>query len=164
VMEVLKRENEILRRALTQYSQANNPAGLGSLALPPHNPPLRQLSSVLQQQNGQSAEDPHPILSVSPSGPGGTATATGAAPNSLSNEVRTLQERARELREEGVRIEKVQSGTRKRRRATGAAANTMVGRDDAEEEGDVRVQDTIIVATNGPTGKRKRFRAVQEAS
>jgi len=155
-MEVLKRENEILRRALTQYSQTNNPAALGSLTLPPHNPPPRQLPSVLQQQNGQNAEDPHPILSVNPA----------TAPNSLSNanEVRALQERARELREEGARIEKVQAGTRKRRRATGAAANTAVGRNDAGEDEEVQVQDTMVVATNGPTGKRKRPRAAQEAS
>ena len=151
-MEMLKRENEILRRALT------NPATLGSLTLPPHNPPPRQLQSVLQQQNGQGAEDPHPILSVNPSGPGGAAP----APNSLSNDVRSLQERARELREEGSRIEKAQAGARKRRRATGAAMNTE-GRRDAEED-DVQVQDMINVVTNGPTGKRKRPRAVQEVS
>lgn len=146
---MLKRENEILRRALT------NPATLGSLTLPPHNPPPRQLQSVLQQQNGQSAEDPHPILSVNP----GSAA---AAPNSLSNDVRSLQERARELREEGARIEKAQAGARKRRRATGAATNTE-GRRDAEEE-DMQVQDMINVVANGPTGKRKRPRAVQEVS
>ena len=155
VMEVLKRENEILRRALGQYNQASNPVALSSLALPPHNPPPRQLSSVLQQQNGHSAEDPHPILSVNPSGPVGTA------PNSLAHDVRSLQERARELREEGTRIEKVQAGARKRRRGSGPAAN-MEGKNDAEEDG--QMQDIITVATNRSTGKRKRPRAVQEAS
>ena len=154
MMEVLKRENEILRRALTQYNQANNPAALSSLTLPPHNPPPRQLPSILHQQNGQSAEDPHPMLSVNPSGPTGTAVTA----NSLSNEVRLLQERARELREEGVRIEKVQSGTRKRRRGAGPGE----GKNDAEEDG--QAHDTITVVTNGPTGKRKRPRAVQETS
>ena len=156
MMEVLKSENEILRRALAQYNQANNPVALSSLTLPPHNPPPRQLSSVLQQQNGQSAEDPHPILSVTPSGPVGTA------PNSLAHDVRSLQVRARELREEGTRIEKVQAGARKRRRGSGPAAH-MEGKDDAEEDG--QVQDIITVATNrSSTGKRKRPRTVQEAS
>ena len=79
-------------------------------------------------------------------------------PNSLSNEVRLLQERAKKLREEGVRIEKVQSGTRKRRRGAGPAE----GKNDAEEDG--QVHDTITVATNGPTGERKGSRAVQETS
>ena len=157
MMEVLKRENEILRRALTQYNPANNPAALSSLALPPHNPPPRQLPSILHQQNGQNAEDPHPMLSVNPSGPTGAAVTA----NSLSNEVRLLQERARELREEGVRIERVQSGTRKRRRGAGTAAN-MEGKNDAEEDG--QVHDTMNVATNAPTGKRKRPRAAQETS
>ena len=155
-MEVLKKENEILRRGLTQYNQANNPAALSSLTLPPHNPP-RQLPSISHQQNGQGGEDSHPMLSVNPSGPTGAAV----APNSVSNDVRLLQERARELREEGVRIEKVQSGTRKRRRGAGPAAN-MEGRNDAEEDG--QVHDTIAVANNGPTGKRRRSRAVQETS
>jgi hypothetical protein len=159
VMEVLKRENEILRRALTQYNHANNPAALGSLTLPPHNPPLRQLPSAAQQQTGQSAEDPHPILSVNPPGPGGTS----AAPNSLSNEVRLLQERARVLREEGARIEKIQAGARKRRRGPGPAANIIEGRIDAAAE-DAQVHGTITAATNGPSGKRKRPRAAQETS
>jgi len=155
VMEVLKRENEILRRALAQYNQASNPIALSSLTLPPHNPSSRQLPSVLQQQNGQSAEDPHPILSVNSSGP------VGAALNSLTYEGRSLQERARDLREEGTRIEKVQTGARKRRRGAGPTAN-IDGKNDAEEDG--QMQDIITVATNGPTGKRKRPRAVQEAS
>ena len=43
-------------------NQANNPATLSSLTLPPHNPPPRQIPSMLHQQNGQSAEDPHPML------------------------------------------------------------------------------------------------------
>ena len=34
VMDALKWENEILRRALVQYTQASNPAAFGSLALP----------------------------------------------------------------------------------------------------------------------------------
>lgn len=155
---MLKRENEILRCALAQYNQANNPAALGSLTLPPHNPPPRQLPSVVQQRSGQSAEDPHPILSVNPSGPGGA----GPAVNSLSNEVRSLQERARELREEGARIEKIQVGTRKRRRGTGAAAN-MEGRNDADEV-DAHVQDTMTAAIIRSAGKRKRPRAAQKAS
>ena len=157
MMEVLKRENEILRRALTQYNQANNPAALSSLTLPPQNPPPRQLPSISHQRNGQGGEDPHPMLSVNPSGPTGAAV----APNSVSNDVRLLQERAKELREEGVRIEKVQSGTRKRRHGAGPAAN-MEGKNDAEEDG--QVHDTIAVVNNGPTGKRKRPRAVQETS
>ena len=79
-------------------------------------------------------------------------------PNSVSNEVQLLQERTRELREEGVRIEKVQSGTRKRRRGAGPAE----GKNDAEEDG--QAHDTITVSTNAPTGKKKRPRAVQETS
>ena len=129
---------------------------LSSLTLPPHNPPPRQSPSELQQQNGQSAEDPHPILSVTPSCPVGTA------PNSLAHDVRSLQVRAKELREEGTRIEKAQAGVRKRRRGSGPAAH-MEGKDDVEEDG--QVQDIITVATNGSsTGKRKRPRAVQKAS
>ena len=96
-------------------------------------------------------------MSVNPSGPGSAAV----TPNLLSNEVRLLQERARELREEGTRIEKVQSGTRKRRRGAGPAAS-MEGKSDAEEDG--QVHGTITVATNGPTGKGMRLRAAQEAS
>ena len=93
-------------------------------------------------------------MSVNPS------SATGAAvpPNSLSNSLWLLQEYARELREEGVRIEKVQSGTRKRRRGAGPGE----GKNDAEDDG--QAHDTITVVTNGPTGKRKRPRAVQETS
>ena len=97
------------------------------------------------------------MLSVNPSGPTGAAV----VPNSVSNDVWSLQECARELRGEGVRIEKVQSGTRKRRHGAGPAAN-MEGKNDAEEDG--QVHDTIAVATNRPTGKRKRPRAVQETS
>lgn len=66
------------------------------------------------------------------------------------------------MREEGARIEKVEAGRRERRRASGAAVNTE-GRKDAEDL-DVRMQDMINVATNGPAGKRRRPRAVQEAS
>ena len=94
------------------------------------------------------------MLSVNPFGPAGAAV----TPNSLSNEVRLLKERARELREEGIRIKKVQSGTRKRHRGAGSAE----GKNDTEEDGQVHV--TITVTTNGPTGKRKRSRAVQETS
>ena len=169
MMEALKRENEILRRALTQYNPANHPAALGALALPPHNPPPLQLTSGPQHQNGQSVEDQHPILSVNsttdPSGP----TGAGATQNSLSNGVRSLQERARELREEGARIEQIQAGTRKRRRGAGAgpaAGAGAGGRDDAEEH-DAPAQAVAIaaiVATNGPAGKRKRPRATQDAS
>jgi hypothetical protein len=55
--------------------------------------------------------------------------------------VQSLQEHAKELRDEGVpRIR-------------------LLGRNDAEET-DIRVQDRIIMATDGPTG---RLRAVQEA-
>ena len=77
-------------------------------------------------------------------------------PNSLSNEVRFAG--AREgAGGEGEQIEKVQFGTRKRRRGAGPTQ----GKNDAE---DGQVYDTMTVATNGPTGKRKRPRAVQETS
>ena len=122
--------------------------------LPPHNPPPPQLPSVLHQQNGQITEDPHTTLSVNPFGPAGAAV----TPNSLSNEVRLLKGRARELREEGIRIKKVQSGTRKRHRGAGSAE----GKNDTEEDG--QAHDTITVATNGPTEKRKRSRAIRETS
>ena len=52
----------------------------------------------------------------------------------------------------------MQSGARNRRRGAGPTAN-MDGKNDAEEDG--QMQDIITVATNGPTGKRKRPRAVQ---
>ena len=71
VMKVLKRENEVLRRALAQYNQAINPAALSSLTLPPHNSLPRQLPPILHRQNGQSAGDPHPMWSVNLSGPAG---------------------------------------------------------------------------------------------
>ena len=96
------------------------------------------------------------MLSVNPSGPTGTAVTA----NPLLKEVRLLQERARELREEDVRIEKVQSGTRKRRRCAGPTAG-LEGKNDAE---DGQVHVIINVATNGPTKKRKRPHAVQETS
>ena len=101
---VLKRENEILRRTPAPYNQANNPAALSSLTLPPHNPPPRQLPSILHQQNGQGAD---PMLSVNISGP----VSAAVNPNSLSNKVRLLQGRARELRELD---REVQAGTWKR--------------------------------------------------
>lgn len=162
VMDALKRENEILRRALTH--QANNPAALGSLALPPHNLPPRQPPAGGPQQqpqpNGQSADDQHPILSVGASdasGPG--AAGAGAAPNG----VRALQERARELREEGARIEKIQVGARKRRRGAGPAGHPASAEEryDVEEEEDVPALAAAVVPTNG---KRKRVRAAQDAS
>jgi hypothetical protein len=172
VMDALKRENEILRRALTQYNPANS-AALSSLALPPHNPPARQLPSAAQQQqqqsNGQTAEDQHPILSVNPTDPSGhapgpVAAAVRVGPAALSNVngVRALQERARELREEGARIEKHQAGTRKRRRGPGAAANGVEGGDDAEEGGAQVLAATAAAANTN--GKRKRPRAAQDAS
>jgi hypothetical protein len=61
------------------------------------------------------------------------------------------QERARELREVGARIKKVHDIC-----ATEADTNTVVGRNDTEEE-DVRVQDTIIVATSAPLGRGRGF-------
>ena len=178
-MDALKRENEILRRALAQYTQASNPAALVSLALPPHNPsanpappPRQQLPGGAGPQlpnangNAQGADDQHPILSVNaPDAPGsgsGTAAAgasagAGAGAGAAPNSVRALQERARELREEGARIEKSQLGARKRRRAAGAAE----GRFDLDEEEDVPALAATAVATNG---KRKRPRAAQDAS
>ena len=68
---------------------------------------------------------------------------------------------ARQPREEGIRIEKVQAGARKRRRVRGSAAN-MEGKNDVEEDG--QVQDIITVATNRSTGRRKGPCAVQAAS
>ena len=93
---------------------------------------------------------------VNPSGPADTAV----TPNSLSNEVRLLQERAKELREEGVRIEKVQSRTRKRHRGAGTAAS-VEGKNYTEGG---QVHGAINVATNGPYGKGRRPQAVQETS
>jgi hypothetical protein len=43
------------------------------------------------------------------------------------------------------------------------SANITEGRIDAAAE-DAQVHDTITAATNGPSGKRKRPRAAQEAS
>jgi hypothetical protein len=157
VMEVLKRENEILRRALTH--QAGNPGALGSLILPPHNPPL----SSAPQPNGQSTEDQLPISSANsndPPGPGPAAAALDAIPD--PNGGRPLQDRARELREEGARIAQIQAGARKRRRGgMGGAVNMEVG-GDAEEDG--LVKPTITMVTNGAAGKRKRQRVAQDAS
>jgi hypothetical protein len=60
-----------------------------------------------------------------------------------------------------MRIEEIQAGTRKRRRGAGPATNTE-GRTDAAEG--TQVYGTITAATSGPSGKRKRPRAAQEAS
>ena len=49
-------------------------------------------------------------------------------------------------------------GTRKRHHGVGPAE----GKDAAEEDG--QAHDTITVATNGPTEKRKRSRAIRETS
>ena len=86
----------------------------------------------------------------------------GAAPNSLPHKVRSLQGRARELMEGGTRIENVQAGARKWRIGAAPALN-LEGKNDAEVDG--QVQDISTVATNGPSGRRrKRPPAVQEAS
>jgi hypothetical protein len=77
------------------------------------------------------------------------------------------QERARVLMGVGARIEKVQAGTRKRRPCYWGRCEYGGGK---ERRGGGRrrmglwVHDTIIVATRAPSGKSKRFRAVQEAS
>ena len=99
-----------------------------------------------------------------PSGP----TGAGAAQNSLSRGVRSLQERARELREEGAQIEQIQAGTGKCRRGrrSRASSGCGCGRDEAEEH-DAPTQVAAIAAivtTNGPVRKRKRPRAAQDAS
>ena len=177
MMDALKRENEILRRALAQYTQASNPAAFGSLALPPHNPnltpppPPRQLlpagagpqlpSAQNGHAQGQGVDDKHPILSVnapdaSGSGPPAAGASASAGAGAGPNGVRALQERARELREEGARIEKIQLGARKRRRAAGSGE----GRFDLDEEEDVPALAATAMATNG---KRKRPRAAQDA-
>ena len=177
-MDTLKRKNEILRRALAQYTQASNPAALVSLALPPHNlnhnppPPPRQklpAGSGLQLQNAnghaqsQSAGDQYPILSVNaPTRPGRLPRVPVRVPvrgqmRPRTACVRCMQERARELREERARIEKTQLGARKRRRTAGAAE----GRFDLEEEQDMPALAATAVETNG---NRKRPRAAQDTS
>ena len=50
----------------------------------------------------------------------------------------------------------------RRNSAAAWAAANMEGTNDAEEDG--RVHGTITVATNGPTGKRRTPRVVQETS
>ena len=94
-------------------------------------------------------------------GPVAAAVRVGLAALSNVNGVRVLQERARELREEGARIEKNQAGTRKRRRGPGAAANGVEGGDDAEEGGAQVLAATAAAANTN--GKRKRPRAAQDA-
>jgi len=143
---------------------ANHPAAFSGPALPPHNPPPLQLPSTPQHQAIQSVEDQDPILSVNsttdPSGP----TAAGTVRNSLSNGVRSLQERARELWEERARVERIQAGTRKRHRRAGARPAAGAGTRDNAEEHDARGRDAVIVAMNRPAEKSKRPRAAQDAS
>ena len=92
----------------------------------------------------------------------GASAGTGVVPNG----VRVLQEHARELREEGARIENIrlgarieniQLGARKRRHAAGSAE----GRFDLNKEEDVPAMAMMAVVMNG---KRKQPRATQDAS
>ena len=171
-MDALK--NEILRRALAQYTQASNPAAFGSLALPQQPQPQPPAALAAVGRTGTTAAErerprpepergrPAPNLSVNaPDVPGsgsalagagaGASSGAGAAPNG----VRALQEPPCELREEGARIEEIQLGAQKRRHAAGAAE----GRFDSEAEG-VPALAANAVATNE---KRKRPRAAQDA-
>ena len=108
-------------------------------------------------------------MSLNPTGPPGhapgpvaAAVRVGLAALSNLNGVRALQERARELREEGARIEKNQAGTRKRRRGPGAVANGVEGGDDAEDGGAQMLVATALAANTN--GKQKRPRDAQDAS
>ena len=145
---------------------------LGSLALPPHNPnltppPHQQLlagvGSQLPNANGhaqsQNADNQHPILLVDApnvSGAGSAVVGASAGAGVVPNGVRVLQEHARELREEGARIENIQLGARKRRHAAGSAE----GRFDLNKE-DVPAMAMMAVVMNG---KRKQPCATQDAS
>ena len=100
------------------------------------------------------------------SGAGSAVVGASAGAGVVPNGVRVLQEHARELREEGVRIKKIRLGVRIKKIQLGArkrhhAAGSAEGRFDLNKEEDVPVMAIMAVVMNGT---RKQPRATQDAS